>query len=116
MRRPLHPSQAAGILRTVADTDTSRGALTAHSRIALSKDTVSCDLAGEMAIVNLSNGVYYGLDAVGARVWALLRQPATFENLCGSLLRDYHVDGPQLEADMRTFLAELAEQGLVDIT
>ena len=114
--RTLRPSQAPGILRSVADTDKPRRALTPHSRIALSKDQVSCDLAGEMAIVNLNNGVYYGLDPVGARVWNLLREPVTFEDLCGSLSHDYHVDGLRLEEDMRTFLAELADQGLVDIT
>jgi hypothetical protein len=114
--RSLHPSQPPGILRSVADTDKPRRALTPDSRIALSKDQVSCDLAGEMAIVNLNNGVYYGLDPVGARVWNLLREPVTFEDLCGSLIHDYHVDAPRLEADMRTFLAELADQGLVDIT
>jgi hypothetical protein len=82
----------------------------------VTKNQASCDLAGETAIVNLTNGVYYGLDPVGARVWTLLGEPVTFADLCGSLVRIFNVDAPELEDDMRAFLGELAEQGLVEIT
>ena len=39
------------------------------------KDQVSCDLAGEAAILNIKSGVYYGLDPVGARIWNLMQEP-----------------------------------------
>jgi hypothetical protein len=90
--------------------------LSRESRIALSKDQASCDLAGETAIVNLKSGVYYGLDPMGTHVWKLLHEPATFAELCESLMRDYDVNGSTLETDMRAFLGELADHGLVDIT
>jgi len=90
--------------------------LSPESRIALSKDQASCDLAGETAVVNLKSGVYYGLDPMATHVWKLLHEPVTFGGLCESLLRDYDVDGSRLETDMRAFLGELADHGLVDIT
>lgn len=90
--------------------------LSRESRIALSKAQASCDLAGETAIVNLTSGVYYGLDPLGTHVWKLLHEPVTFGRLCESLMRDYDVDGTRLETDMRAFLGELADHGLVDIT
>ena len=37
-----------------------------RSIVVAAKDQVSCDLAGEAAILNMKNGVYYGLDPVGA--------------------------------------------------
>jgi hypothetical protein len=77
---------------------------------------VSCDLGGEAAIVNLKNGVYYGLDPVGARVWNLLRAPITFAQLLDALLCVYEVERLRLESDMRGFLNQLAEQGLVEIS
>jgi hypothetical protein len=91
-------------------------ALSDGSRIVLSKEQLSCDLAGEAAIVNLKNGVYYGLDPVGARIWNLIREPMTFAELCASLSREYDVDGPMLESDLREFIGQLAEQGLVEIS
>jgi hypothetical protein len=90
--------------------------LSLESRIVLSKDQVSCDLAGEAAIVNLKNGVYYGLDPVGARIWNLAREPITVAQILDALLRDYEVDRLTLESDVRHFVRQLAEHGLVEIS
>jgi len=40
------------------------------------KDQVSCDLAGEAAILNMKSGVYYGLDpsARAFGVWCKIRE------------------------------------------
>jgi hypothetical protein len=95
--------------------DAPSAVLSGGSRIVLSKDQVSCDLAGEAAIVNLKNGVYYGLDPVGARIWNLMREPLTFAQILDSLLHDYAIDRLTLESDLRLFVNQLAEQGLVEI-
>lgn len=101
---------------TRADTTPSPTPLSDTSRIVVSKDQVSCDLAGEAAIVNLKNGVYYGLDPVGARIWNLIREPVTFAHIRDSLVEDYDVEPVRAEADIREFLTRLAEQGLVEIS
>ena len=90
--------------------------LTDQSRIVVTKDRVSCDLAGEVAILNLENGVYYGLNPVGARVWNLIQEPRTLADLRDALLGEYDVDAARLESDLRGLLAQLAEQRLIDIT
>jgi hypothetical protein len=89
--------------------------LSDQSRIAISADQVSCDLAGEVAILNLKNSVYYGLDPVGASVWNLIQQPKTFAEIRDALLGIYEVDGAQLESDLQVLLGQLSEQGLIDI-
>ena len=99
----------------MADTDERRRTLTSDSRITLSKNQASCDLAGEMAIVNFDNGVYYGLDPTGARIWNLLREPSTIEELCDILVGEFDVDRSTLESDVRAFVGDLADQGLVEI-
>jgi hypothetical protein len=91
-------------------------AFAAESRVVLSQDQLSCDLAGEAAIVNLKNGVYYGLDAVGARVWHLMREPVSIATIIDSLLNVYAVERTTLESDVHRFLNQLAEQGLIEIT
>ena len=93
----------------------SRVTLTSDSRITLSRNQTSCDLAGEMAIVNFDNGVYYGLDPMGARIWNLLREPSTIEELCDTLAAQYDVERATLESDVRAFVGELAEHGLVEM-
>jgi Coenzyme PQQ synthesis protein D (PqqD) len=101
------------------------------SRIAASKDQVSCDLAGdaamlsdqvscdspgEAAILNLKNGIYFSLDSVGAAVWRLIQQPKTFAEIREHLLHEYAVDRPRLESDLRELLAQLQKHGLIEVT
>jgi hypothetical protein len=86
------------------------------ARVVVSKDQVSCGLGDEAAIVNLRNGVYYGLDPVGARIWSAVREPVTVAQIRDALLREYDVEPLALECDIRSFLQQLAEQGLIEIS
>jgi coenzyme PQQ synthesis protein D (PqqD) len=106
----------SGYSSHVADRNGGRPALNADSRIALSTEQVSCDLDGQVAIVNLANGVYYGLDSTATCIWTLLAEPRTFGDICDSMLRMYDVEPAILEADVRAFVGDLAVQGLVVIT
>jgi hypothetical protein len=85
------------------------------SRIAVSGDQISCDLAGEAVILNLKNGTYYGLDPVGASIWSLIQEPKTFAEIREALLGIYRVDGSELESDLQALLTQFSEQGLIDV-
>src|ERR1700730_7417732 len=89
--------------------------LTHESQIVASKHQVSCDLEGEVAILNLDNGVYYGLDSVGAQMWKQIQEPTTLAQILAKLLRYYDVSSETLEFDIRRLLSELAAHGLVKI-
>ena len=89
--------------------------LSDDSRVALSEDQIWCDLAGEAAILNLKTSIYYGLDPVGASVWSLIQEPRTFAEIREALLGIYDVDSAQLESDLQSLLAQLSEEGLIDI-
>ena len=89
--------------------------LSEESRIVASKEQVSCDLAGEAAILSLKNGVYYGLNPVGSRIWNLIQTPRTFGELRTILLNEYNVEAPELEQDMARLFRELSEHKLVEI-
>lgn len=90
-------------------------AISDASVVVASKEQVSCELDGEAAILNLKDGVYYGLDPVGAAVWKLLQQPRTVSELRDALLEEYEVDAERCERDLMALLAELATCGLVQI-
>src|SRR5262249_1480624 len=87
-----------------------------NTQITVEKNQVSTGLGDEAAILNLSNGVYYGLDAVGARVWNLIQQPRTFSDTSEILIEEYEVDTPRLELDLRNLLNQLADERLVQIS
>jgi hypothetical protein len=100
----------------VTETPSPRVDLTEGSRIVVSPQQLSCDLAGEAAIVNLTTGVYFGLDAMGARIWNLIREQTTFAEIRERIASLYDVEPHQLERDLREFFGQLADQGLIEIS
>jgi len=79
------------------------------------RDQVSCDLAGEAVILHLKSGVYYGLDAVAARVWRLIQTPITVSDICDRLLHEYDVDPGQCRRDLLILLEALAAHQLIEV-
>lgn len=86
-----------------------------ESVVAAAPEQVSCDLAGEAAILDLKSGVYYGLDAVGARIWELIQQPKSVSEVHAALLEEYEVESARLETDLLKILQDLADNKLIDI-
>jgi hypothetical protein len=86
-----------------------------NSVIGVTKDLVSADLGEEIAILHLENGVYYGLDAVGARIWDLIQEPKRVDELRDSILKEYDVEPERCKSDLLELLDELANQDLVEV-
>ena len=57
------------------------GAISLKAIVVAGKDQVACSLGEEAAILHMGSGVYYGLDPVGARIWNLVQQPRSVEEL-----------------------------------
>jgi hypothetical protein len=85
------------------------------STVVAAKDQVSSDLGGEVAILDLKAGVYYGLDAVGARIWSLIQEPRTVNEIRNILLEEYEVEPERCERDLLVLLQRLATEGLVEV-
>jgi hypothetical protein len=83
--------------------------------VVASKDQVSCDLQGEAAILNLGSGIYFGLNPVGARVWSLIQEPRSVEELREALVKEFEVEPAQCEADILALLQGLLAAGLIDV-
>ena len=79
--------------------------------VRVSPDQVSCDLAGEAAILNLNSGAYYGLDPIGARIWNLMKEPATVVSIRDAIVAEYDVSTERCERDLLELLARLEAEG-----
>lgn len=89
--------------------------ITLSSIVAVSPNQVSCDLAGEAAILNLKTGVYYGLDPVGARIWDLLGRPRRLAEVRDLILDEYDVEPERCELDLVKLVEKMAAEGLVEV-
>ena len=65
-------------------------------------------------LLSTRDEVYFGVNAVGARIWSLLPPAAgTFEEMCAILAREYtDVSVERLRRDVRSFLDHLIASGL----
>jgi hypothetical protein len=89
-------------------------ALDATTRVVAARDQVSTELEGEAVILHLGDGVYYGLNPVGARLWSLLEEPRTVAELRDTLVAEYEVDAQTAERDVLALMDELMERGLLE--
>ncbi|WP_414468885.1 lasso peptide biosynthesis PqqD family chaperone [Methanobacterium sp. ACI-7] len=89
--------------------------LTLDSIVVTSKSVVYCDLDGEAAMLNMEDGVYYGLNEVGATIWNLIQEPRKVSEVLKNLLEEYEVREDECKDDLMNVLRELLEKGLIEI-
>ncbi len=89
--------------------------LSTSSSVVAANDQVSSDLGGEVAILHLKTGTYYGLDVVGARIWSLIQEPRTVEEIRDVLVSEYEVEPDRCERDLIALLQGLADKGLIEV-
>ena len=85
------------------------------SIVVVADNVVSCDLDTEVAILNLKDGVYYGLDPVGAKIWNLIQKPIVLDKLVEKIYEEYDVDKEQCKNDIFELVGEFLDNGLVNI-
>jgi hypothetical protein len=86
-----------------------------ESVVVAASEQVSCDLDGEVVILDLKNGVYYGLDAIGACIWDMLQKPTTIGAIRDAILLEYDVEADRCERDLLALLRDMGDKGLVEM-
>jgi hypothetical protein len=86
-----------------------------RSVVVAAEGQVSCDLAEEVAILDIKSGIYYGLNTIGARIWKLIQEPRTVSEVCETLLAEYEVKPERCEHELLALLQELAAKGLIEV-
>ncbi len=90
-------------------------AITLTSRALRNEDVVFRDLQGEMVLLNLKTGVYFGLDPVGTRIWHLIQEGRSLQEIRDAVMQEYDVTKDQCEQDLLRFVGQLRERELVDV-
>lgn len=85
------------------------------AEIVVAQGVLASDFGAEQVILNLRDGVYYGLEDVGARIWQLLQRPTTVAAMREALVDEYDVDSARCERDLFALVQDLAARGLVEV-
>jgi hypothetical protein len=84
-------------------------------RITLSPRVISQEVSGETVILDLESENYFGLDAVGTRIWQLIGEHGDLRRIVTTLLEEYEVEEAQLLTDLETLITDAAGRGLISL-
>lgn len=79
------------------------------------KDQVFCSLGEEAVVLQLKDGVYYGLNEVGTTIWNYLQEQRSVEEIEKHVLERYDVTVERCEEEVQEFLHNLADAGLIEV-
>ncbi len=74
---------------------------------------VSSQIDGEIVMMSVDNEQYYGLDAVGSRIWELIAQPRSVSSVCETLLSEFQVDRDTCQRDVLNFVERLYAEKII---
>ena len=79
----------------------------------VSSSVVAREVGGEMMLMDLESGTYFGLDPVGMRIWQSLEDGQSTEQMLERLESEFDVTPEQLRKDVATLYQTLREHNLV---
>ncbi len=71
---------------------------------------------GEAILINLSSGIYYSLDGVGAFIWERIAQGYSLEEIVAGISARYDVSAKLAKADVQKLATELQQENLVAVS
>lgn len=76
---------------------------------------VAADIGNEVVILHLETGIYFGMEGVASRVWALLEEPKSLEAIERAVLDEYDVDPAVCHDEVERLISDLLAEGLVEV-
>lgn len=88
--------------------------LSLHTRLRRKDDDIVAKVMdGEAVIINLSTGIYYSIDQVGAAMWELIEQGSSLDEVASAIVARYDVQPAQAHDDVARLGGELLHHELV---
>jgi len=85
------------------------------ARVTVPTEVLVSKVGEESVMLDLNSERYFGLDAVGTRMWELLGSHGTVEAAYAALLEEFDVDAEQLRLDLYQLVEKLSEHGLIEV-
>ncbi|MCL4672321.1 MAG: lasso peptide biosynthesis PqqD family chaperone [Sphingomonadaceae bacterium] len=76
-------------------------------------DLLAVEMDGDLVMMSIERGEYYGVGEVGTRIWELIERPQTLAELVAALCSEFEIGEAQCRSDIVAFLGELESNGLV---
>lgn len=78
------------------------------------RDVMAADFSNDVVLLNLRDGVYYGVEEVGARIWTLVQAPIALKTIVETIAAEFDVEPDRCARDVGAFVQQLIGRGLVE--
>lgn len=82
-------------------------------RFKASEIVVARDLGGEVVLLDLVGGTYFGLNDVGAQIWWAIEADKSVGEICALIVSKFDVDHATANNDVADLVKRLLEKGLI---
>ncbi|WP_021029088.1 PqqD family peptide modification chaperone [Litchfieldella anticariensis] len=89
--------------------------ISSASLVTRNPDLVAANIDGDVVMMSIEQGEYYGITGVGSRAWELLASPIAVVDIARVICAEYDTDEVTCLADMQSFVEELLQLGLVSV-
>ena len=86
-----------------------------NTRFVVKENVVSKTLAGEIVLLDLKGGTYFGLNQVGADFWQGIQDGRSHAEICDAICARYDVAREAAVQDFQNLLDQFIEKDLIDI-
>lgn len=69
----------------------------------------------ESVLLSIEQNNYYGMDSIGSKVWEILKEPTSVENIVLLLMEEFQVSQTTCISDVTTFLNVLEKEKLIKV-
>jgi len=87
--------------------------ISADALIAQDNEPVAATVDGEIVMLSVAAGAYFGLNGTGTEIWNRLREPRRFGDLCEELSREFDIDIETITRDVVPFVEVMLERRLL---
>lgn len=84
-----------------------------NSTVQVSSNAISTEVDGEVFMMDITDGQYFGLDEIGCSIWGLLAEPISVAGLSEKLVEIYDIKDADHVSETIKFLQELADANLI---
>ena len=87
--------------------------LTPETPLVARNEVFVTGIDGELVMLDVENGMYFGVDGSGVRMWELLAEPITPDAIGGRIADEFDVAPEQAREDALAFCVRLHDANLV---
>lgn len=76
-------------------------------------DFLEAKIDDDMVLMHIQTADYLGMNQIATRIWELLLDPLSVDELIQKLLEEYEVEEEQCRKDVENLLISMKERGLI---